>query len=52
MLNNELIKYEKNQREVQYLTHFRKHCIDLNQIPLHKCSEDKFGKFIEVFEEN
>ena len=52
MLNNELIKYEKNQREVQYLTHFRKHCIDLNHIPSHKCSEDKIGKFIEVFEEN
>ena len=52
MLNNELIKYEKSKKDVQYLTHFRKHCIDLNQIPLHKCSDEKFGKFIEVFEEN
>ena len=52
LLKNELIKYEKYQKNIQYLTRFRKHCIDLNQIPLHKCSEDKFGKFIEVFEEN
>jgi len=52
ILKNELIKYEKSQKDVQYLTHFRKHCIDLNQIPLHKCSDEKFGKFIEVFEEN
>ena len=52
ILKNGLIKYEKYPKEIQYLTHFRKHCIDLNQIPLHKCSENKFGKFVEIFEEN
>ena len=51
LLKNELIKCQKAPKEIKYLTHFRKHCIDLNQIPLHKCGEDKYGKFIEVFEE-
>ena len=51
LLKNELIKYEKYPNEVQYLTHYRKHCINLGQTPLHKCSFDKFGKFIEVTEE-
>ena len=51
LLKKELIKYYKSPNEIKYLTNFRKHCIDLSQIPLHKCSENKLGKFIEVFEE-
>ena len=51
LLQSELIKFQKAPKEIKYLTHFRKHCIDLNQIPLHKCGENKFGKFIEVYEE-
>ena len=51
ILKNELQKYEKNPKEIKYLTNFRKHCINLDQIPLHKCSENVYGKFIEVYEE-
>ena len=50
-LKKELIKYEKYPKEVKFLKHFRKHCIDINQTPLHKCNDEKFGKFIEVFED-
>ena len=51
LLKKELIKYSKSPNEIKYLTNFRKHCIDLSQISLHKCSENKLGKFIEVYEE-
>ena len=51
LLHKELMKYSQSPYEIKYLTNFRKHCIDLFQIPLHKCSENKLGKFIEVYEE-
>ena len=51
LLKKELMKYSQSPKEIKYLTNFRKHCIDLFQIPLHKCSENKLGKFIEVYEE-
>ena len=50
LLKMELTKYSQNSNEIKYLKKFRKHCINLNQTPLHRCSEDKYGKFIEVFE--
>ena len=51
LLKKELIKYEKYPNEIQYLNNYRKHCINLEKTPLHKCNQNKFGKFIEVFEE-
>ena len=52
LLKKELNKYHQNPNEIHFLSNFRKHCIDISQIPLHKCSENNLGKFIEVFEEN
>ena len=52
LLNTEYLKYKKYPSKIKYLKRFRKHCLNLEQIPLHKCSTDKFGKFIEVYENN
>ena len=49
LLNSEYKKYKKNNNKVTYLTKFRKHCANSEQIPVHKCSNNNFGKFIEIF---
>ena len=49
ILNSEYLKFKNNPNRVQYLKRYRKHCINLEQIPLHKCDQNKLGKFIEVF---
>ena len=52
LLNSEYNKYKKNNNNITYLTKFRKHCANSEQIPIHKCSNNKFGKFIEIFKNN
>ena len=50
LLNTEYLKYKKYPNNIKYLKRYRKHCLNLEQMPLHKCSNDKYGKFIEVYE--
>jgi len=49
LLNSEYKKYKILSSKPTYLTKFRKHCANSEHIPLHKCSNNKFGKFIEIF---
>ena len=51
-INSEYLKYKNNNNKAQYLKRFRKHCVNLDQIPLHKCSSNKQGKLIEIFIKN
>ena len=50
LLNLHFEKYKSHPNEILYLTKYRKHCINSDKIPLHKCpnNNNKFGKFIEV----
>ena len=48
LLNTEYLRYKKYPSKVKYLKKFRRHCINLGQIPLHKCNSNKYGKFIEI----
>ena len=52
LINSEYLKYKNNNNKAQYLKRFRKHCINLDQIPLHKCAPNKQGKLIEIFIKN
>ena len=52
LLNSEYKKYKKYPYKVTYLKKYRKHCINSEQYPTHKCSSNKLGKFIEVFQNN
>ena len=52
LINSEYLKYKNNNNKTQYLKRFRKHCVNLDQIPLHKCSSNKQGKLIEIFIKN
>ena len=52
LINSEYLKYKNSNNKAQYLKRFRKHCIILDQIPLHKCSSNKQGKLIEIFIKN
>ena len=52
LLNLEYTKYKKYPNKVPYLVKYRKHCFNSDQIPTHKCSANKYGKFIEVFQKN
>ena len=49
LLNSEYKKYKKYPNKVPFLKNYRKHCINSEQAPIHKCSSNKFGKLIEVF---
>ena len=51
LLNSHFEKYKSYPNEILYLTKYRKHCINSDKIPLHKCPNNKFGKFIEVINE-
>ena len=49
LLNSQYEKYRQSPNEISYLTKIIKHCVNQDNIPLHKCDmENKFGKFIEV----
>ena len=52
LLNQEYIKYKKFPNKVSYLEGYRKHCFNCENTPTHKCSANKFGKFIEVSQKN
>ena len=52
ILNVEYVKYKKYPNKVPYLVRFRKHCFNSEINLIHKCSVNKFGKFIEVFNKN
>ena len=52
LLNSEYKKYKKYPNKASFLKNYRKHCINSEQIPIHKCSANKFGKLIEVFHNN
>ena len=50
MLNEEYNKYKQSPNNVIYLTRLRKHCLNSEKIPLHKCKTitEQYGKFIYV----
>ena len=50
ILNEEYNKYIQSPDNVTYLTRLRKHCLNSEQIPMHKCTTitEKYGKFIYV----
>ena len=52
LLNLEYKKYRKFPSKISYLMKYRKHCLNSENIPIHKCSSNKFGKFIEVLTYN
>jgi len=52
ILSTEYINYLKNNRNYNYLTNFRKHCVQTDFYALHNCSSKKIGKFIEVKAKN
>ena len=52
LLNTEYKKYKKFRNKASYLKKYRKHCVNSEQIPIHRCSPNKYGKFIEVFGNN
>ena len=52
LLNSEYIKYKKYPNKISFLSKYRKHCLNSEQVPLHKCSENQFGKFINVYSNN
>ena len=52
LLNTEYKNYKKFRNKVLYLKKYRKHCVYSEQIPLHRCSPNKYGKLIEVFRNN
>ena len=52
ILHLEYEKYKKYPNKVPYLVRYRKHCFNSEQNITHKCSVNKFGKFIEVFHRN
>ena len=47
-LYEEYQNFLKNPNNYQFLTHFRKHCVDTDYYALHYCSFLKKGKFIEI----
>ena len=51
LLNNEYKKYQKNPKLYNYLSHFRKHCINTDNIGYHICKKEK-SKLIEIKENN
>ena len=48
ILSTEYQNFLKNGKNYKYLTHFRKHCVQTDNIALHSCSNKKQGKFIEI----
>ena len=50
ILNEEYNKYRQSPDNVTYLTRLRKHCLNSEQIPMHKCTTitERYGKFIYV----
>lgn len=48
LLLEEFNNFLKNPKNYNYLTHFRKHCIQTDFYALHYCSPSKNGKFIEI----
>ena len=51
-LSREYQNYIKNNKKYNYLSHFRKHCAQTENIGLHYCSDKKRGKFIEIKTKN
>ena len=51
-LSREYQNYIKNYKKYNYLSHFRKHCAQTENIGLHYCSDKKRGKFIEIKTKN
>ena len=47
-LLGEFKNFLKNPKTYNYLTHFRKHCIQTDYYAIHYCSPTKNGKFIEI----
>ena len=54
LLNSQYEKYKSHPNKFLFLTKYRKHCINSDKIPLHKCTinDNIFGKFIEVINTN
>lgn len=52
LLNSHFEKYKTHPNEILYLTKYRKHCINSDKIPLHKCpnNKNKYGLFILVID--
>ena len=48
ILSTEYQNFLKNQKNYNYLTHFRKHCSQTEKFALHNCSSKKQGKFILI----
>ena len=48
-LNNEWKKYQKQPKSYNYLTHFRKHCINTLDNAIHTCKPQK-SKIIEIIQ--
>ena len=49
LLNTKYIQYKENPKEISYFVKYRKHCINSDVTPLHKCIlKNSMGKFIEV----
>ena len=52
LLKSEFKKYKKSPNKYSYLARYRKHCLNSGKVPIHKCSNNKYGKFIEIFTNN
>ena len=52
ILSKEYQNYIKNNKQYNYLTHYRKHCAQTDIFALHHCSNRKQGKFIEIKTKN
>ena len=52
LLNLHYEKYKSHPNEILYLTKYRKHCVNSDKTPLHKCPNNTYGKFIEVINTN
>ena len=47
-LEKELNDKDQNEKKLCYVNHFRKHCINTEDIAYHLCKDGKVGKFIKL----
>ena len=52
ILSREYQNYIKNNKQYNYLIHYRKHCAQTDTFALHHCSNRKQGKLIEIKTKN
>ena len=52
ILSKEYQNYIKNNKQYNYLIHYRKHCAQTDIFALHHCSNRRQGKFIEIKTKN